>query len=154
MLLFSYSFPFLEPVRSCFPTNRTLHGKVITASPSCEAFQLNSTSVKYCTCDSDLCNGHLYDYRDIRVKRDKTEVPNDFMFPFEERTDGQTLSVDSLKRSVKCYSCGSLFNRDTPNCPQFDNQNETQRATCKPGEACLLYEWRKSKTERGKTEKK
>ena len=138
-----------DPVRGCFPINKKLHGKEITSSPSCETFQLNSTSVKYCTCNSDLCNGHLYDYQDIRVKRDKTQVPDDFMFPFEERTDGYTLSSANLNRRVKCYSCGSLFNRESPNCPKFQSENKAQRATCEPGEACLLYEWRKSKTETG-----
>ena len=137
-------------MRGCHPANSTLHGHPVTDQPSCQSFQLGSSSVKYCTCNSDLCNAHLYDYSDIRVKRDKTRFTGHFMFPFEERTDGHTLSASSEQRSIKCFSCGSLFNRDAPSCQDFDNKNETQRATCKPGEVCLLYEWKKSKHETGK----
>ena len=139
-----------EPVRGCQAVNSSLHGHLITDSPSCTSFLLKSSSVSYCTCDSDLCNGHLYDYTDIRVKRDKTRVEQNFMFPFAERSDGGRVSGASQDRRIQCYSCGSLFNRDTPSCTEFDRQNETQRTTCKPGEVCLLYEWTKNKSEKGK----
>merc|ERR1711892_951714 len=73
------------------------------------------------------------------------------MFPFAERSDGDggRVSGGSQDRLIQCYSCGSLFNRDTPSCAEFDRQNETQRTTCKLGEVCLLYECTKNKSEKG-----
>ena len=114
--------------------------------------QSHPSSVQYCTCNTDLCNGHLYDYTDTRVKRHKTRFQDDFFFPFQESGDDPALGTVSQQRHIKCYSCGSLFNREAPSCDKFQYQNESQRATCKPGEVCLLYQWNKNREEKGKIE--
>ena len=54
------------------------------------------------------------------------------------------------QRRLQCYQCGSLFNRDAPDCDKFDPRDPGQLTTCNEGEACMLYTWRKSKTEIGK----
>ena len=40
---------------------------------------------------------------------------------------------------VKCFTCGSLFSTDAPDCDTFDPANPAQRTTCGPDEACLWY---------------
>ena len=40
---------------------------------------------------------------------------------------------------VKCFTCGSLFSTDAPDCDVFDPANPKQRTTCGPNEACLWY---------------
>ena len=47
---------------------------------------------------------------------------------------------------LQCYSCGSLFSTGDE-CPTFNSSDSSQVATCSPGEACLLYTWRKSDSE-------
>ena len=138
-----------EPIRGCFPANLTLHQKKIPKSPSCTRLQLNTSRVEFCACDSDLCNGHLYDYRDIRVKRHR--FAEHFMFPFTSQLEraGHSLSAPKPVKRVSCYSCGSLFNRSAPACPHFEEENPSQRKMCDAGEVCLLYQWRKSKYETG-----
>ena len=48
---------------------------------------------------------------------------------------------------VQCWSCGSLFSTDAPDCDAFNSLDPAQVKTCDPGEACLYYSWRKSATE-------
>ena len=45
---------------------------------------------------------------------------------------------------VECFTCGSLFSTDAPECPQFDPTDPNQRQTCEVGEACLFYSWKKA----------
>ena len=83
---------------------------------------------------------------ETRVKRHRLEVPDNFVFPFQQRLDtgdSKDVSPSPVVRGhgIKCYSCGSLFSRDSPHCPQFDATNVTQRDECLPGEVCLLYRW-------------
>ena len=44
---------------------------------------------------------------------------------------------------LQCYKCGDLFNPDT-----LCHDSNTEIETCEEGEACLLYQWQKSPTER------
>ena len=48
-----------------------------------------------------------------------------------------------------CFSCGSLFKSDAPECRRFDRFNVRQRKRCKSDEACLYYTWKLSDTKRG-----
>ena len=48
---------------------------------------------------------------------------------------------------MQCWSCGSLFSTDAPDCDAFNSLDPAQVKTCDPGEACLYYSWRKSATE-------
>ena len=48
-----------------------------------------------------------------------------------------------------CYSCGSLFNADAPECRKFDRFNARQRKRGREDEACLYYTWKISETKRG-----
>ena len=43
---------------------------------------------------------------------------------------------------LRCYKCGDLFNPDT-----LCDLSNTVTETCQEGEACLLYQWKKSPTE-------
>ena len=91
---------------------------------------------------------------ETRVKRHRLEVPDNFLFPFQQRLlagadEGVRSAVVRGGHGIKCYSCGSLFSRDAPHCPQFDVSNQTQREECLPGEVCLLYRWNKSKHSMG-----
>ena len=56
---------------------------------------------------------------------------------------------EGRQKRLKCFSCGSLFNRDSPPCAQFDPADREQVMTCNEGEACMLYTWNKSRTEIG-----
>ena len=47
---------------------------------------------------------------------------------------------------LRCYSCGNLFNPNTT-CDQGIADNNLQVQTCESGEACLLYQWKKSARE-------
>ena len=156
-----------EPIRGCFPVNETLHNSAVTPVPNCSSIKLstagsNGAAVNYCSCNTDLCNVDLYNFSefnvqleetsDSRVKRHKVVVPENFVFPFQQRleSDPTSASVNIRGGGVKCYSCGSLFSRDTPHCPEFDPSNVTQQDTCLPGEVCLLYQWNKSKHQMGR----
>jgi len=48
---------------------------------------------------------------------------------------------------VQCYTCGSLYSTDAPDCPQFDPKDPAQSKECDIGEACLYYSWRTSNTD-------
>ena len=136
----------LQPSAVLQPSISQPQSSTVELQPRIE--EAKPSTIQYCTCNTDLCNGHLYDYTDTRVKRHRTRYHEDnFLFPFQESLDEHAVSQ---QRHIKCYSCGSLFNRDAPSCDKFDHQNETQRATCKPGEVCLLYQWRKNREEKGK----
>ena len=52
-----------------------------------------------------------------------------------------------------CFSCGSLFKSDAPECRKFDRFNVSQRKRCKKDEACLYYTWKLSDTKRGQCTK-
>ena len=97
----------------------------------------------------------------------------DFIFPFDNTTGRQVITLGTRQhnedgggfvevgggrhlartgrqRRVQCYQCGSLFNRNTPRCDEFNPLDRSQLTYCNEGEACLLYTWRKSATEIGK----
>ena len=146
--------PGLEPSRGCFPVNETLFGARVAPAPSCSQVRLSAdTAVRYCSCDTDLCNVNLYNFSEFsllsmeetRVKRHRVDVPDSFMFPFEENTNTElsifSESDDPSVRGVKCYDCGSLFSHASPHCPEFDAGNATQQRRCQPGQVCLLYQW-------------
>ena len=66
---------------------------------------------------------------------------------------GNSLFLDSDKnsndnKSLRCYSCGSLLSPDK-NCTQFNSSDPAQVQTCSADEACLMYTWFKSSTEKG-----
>ena len=48
---------------------------------------------------------------------------------------------------VRCYTCGSLYSTDAPNCPVFNAKDSSQSKECDVGEACLYYSWRTSDTD-------
>ena len=50
---------------------------------------------------------------------------------------------------VECFTCGSLFSTEGPDCPQFDSSDPAQRKTCQLGEACLYYSWQKAENDFG-----
>ena len=150
----SYSLsPSQEPIRGCHHPNTSLHGLTVTRDPSCTSVRLSpgssSTTRKFCSCNTELCNLNLYEYSDYtRVKRHPANVRQNFIFPFQPQSESE--SGSSLETSgVRCYSCGSLFSRDAPHCPQFDREDLGQRDVCQPGEVCLLYQWKKSKHQMG-----
>ena len=160
----------LEPVRGCYPQNQTLPGLVKRLAPSvsCQLEPAGPSPVKYCLCNTDNCNNietvpgkdHVYHSLSMRDK--------DFFFPFDNTTRSIVtlgtrrnngivalggaagpLPRSGRQRRVQCYQCGSLFNRDGPRCDKFNPADQSQITYCSEGEACLLYTWRKSKTEIG-----
>ncbi|XP_023348017.1 uncharacterized protein LOC111716763 isoform X2 [Eurytemora carolleeae] len=142
-----------EPVRGCYPLNRTLPGlvKVLQPSPTCILEPEGAGPVKYCMCDQDNCNDVEYNVYLERARDLFTNLSmraQDFIFPFDNSSRVSRSRVGKQTR-LQCYTCGSLFNRDSPACDRFDPQNPGQLTTCNDGEACLLYTWRKSKTELG-----
>ena len=48
---------------------------------------------------------------------------------------------------VQCFTCGSLFNTDAPDCFAFNVNDKAQMKTCDAGEACLWYSYQKSDEE-------
>ena len=79
------------------------------------------------------------------TQRTTTSVRPD---PTTARTVNAILVEDLTPRVVKCWSCGSLFSTDAPDCEAFNSRDPSQMKTCSQGEACLYYSWRKSATER------
>ena len=104
------------------------------------------SQARFCSCNTELCNLNLYNYSDYsRVKRHRADSRQNFVFPFQPQSESELVvgGGELETRGVRCYSCGSLFSRDVPHCPQFSRENITQRQTCDQGEVCLLYQWRK-----------
>ena len=66
-------------MRGCHPTNLTVGGSALSTTPACARLE---GGARYCSCHSHLCNAHLHDYSELRVKR---LVPgrNAFQFPFQ-----------------------------------------------------------------------
>jgi hypothetical protein len=61
-------------------------------------------------------------------------------------------TTTTTTEGLECYSCGSLFNYNAPECAAFDAFNSKQRQRCEPGEACLFYTWKITDTENGEPE--
>ena len=105
--------------------------------------------MKYCMCSTRLCNDVEYDpSADTAALSMRAQ---DFIFPFDNssRVGGQEPRTGKQRR-LQCYTCGSLFNRASPACDRFDPNAPGQLTTCNQGEACMLYTWRKSRTEIGR----
>ena len=49
---------------------------------------------------------------------------------------------------VNCFTCGSLFSTDAPDCGFFNVSDVAQRKTCEAGEVCLWYSYLKAANER------
>ena len=61
-----------------------------------------------------------------------------------EETTTTTRRPRPRNQRVKCFTCGSLFNSDAPDCNAFNVQDQSQQTLCKVGEACLWYSYQKS----------
>ena len=106
--------------------------------------------VSACICTTTGCNAE--DYQPPHPRVVTSREPKNFIFPFANSSAvavAKPLARGGRQAGLKCFSCGSLFNRDSPQCGQFDPDNEQQVMTCNEGEACMLYTWKKSKTEIG-----
>ena len=49
---------------------------------------------------------------------------------------------------VNCFTCGSLFTTDAPDCGSFNASDSSQRKTCDSGEVCLWYSYLKAENDR------
>ena len=58
-------------------------------------------------------------------------------------------SFESNQQKLECYSCGSLLFPDKQ-CKIFNTSDPLQTQTCLDDEACLMYSWKKSNSDRGK----
>ena len=140
----------------CFPVNSSLPSlgpAPLLSSPVCE--MQTSGTVSACMCTTSFCNDDGFRLQEskleLRIPRDaESREPKNFIFPFaNSSTAAMPGSRGGRQRRLKCYSCGSLFNRDSPHCAVFDPNSEDQVMTCQEGEACMLYTWKKSRTEIG-----
>ena len=116
-----------------------------------------SNPVKFCVCNTNLCNSHTNPARSLRARQLFAQSMRslDFIFPFDNSSrvsisrSGVSASADDYgrenaadgaqpqrarggkQRRLQCYTCGSLFNRDTPPCEKFDPTNSSQITTCR-----------------------
>ena len=143
-------------VQGCFSVNSSLpyFGPApLVPSPLC--IMQDADSVSACMCTTSGCNGGNYRIKrptpKLRIPRDaESREPKNFIFPFaNSSTVTKTESREGRQKRLKCFSCGSLFNRDSPPCARFDPADQAQVMTCNEGEACMLYTWNKSRTEIG-----
>ena len=150
------SFNVAAPIRGCFPLNSSLpllSPAPILSSPVCVLQDAGPVSA--CMCTTTGCNDEGIPFRksnqQSRKPRDvASREPKNLIFPFaNSSTVAKPVPREGRQSGLKCFSCGSLFNRDSPQCGQFDPDNEQQVMTCNEGEACMLYTWKKSKTEIG-----
>ena len=49
---------------------------------------------------------------------------------------------------INCFTCGSLFTTDAPDCGTFNASDSLQRKTCDAGEVCLWYSYLKAANDR------
>ena len=96
--------------------------------------------MKYCMCNTNACNSLDVSINSLSMRS------QDFIFPFD---NSSRVARVGKQRRLQCYTCGSLFNRDSPACAAFNPADPAQITTCNEGEACMLYTWRKSRTEIG-----
>ena len=98
-------------------------------------------------CSTPGCNGDTSLGTLPRIAR---RQPRNFKFPFSNSSLArQPRTRTGRQRRLQCWSCGSLFNRDTARCDKFTMDREEQVMSCGEGEACMLYTWMKSKSEIG-----
>ena len=144
-------------MRGCWPAHLPLPllgPAPALVSPVCELTE--TEHVAACLCDTRGCNGPA---------RPRPRQPKQLRFPETRRQQQQPGA------GLKCFSCGSLFNSSSPQCdqvteppkncmknivntntdpvPQFNPEDNGQVARCAPGQACMLYTWKKSSTEIG-----
>jgi len=109
--------------------------------------------------NKDMEKSH-FDQRSNKLKSEKaskkfnpTSDVNKLVEPINGTLGSANITVTSKVKNetdsmlTKCYSCGSLFSSDTSDCKSFDENDKSQKVTCKYGDACLLYAWKISKTE-------
>ena len=65
-------------------------------------------------------------------------------FPIKKYQNSKQICFAGLR----CFSCGSLLDPNRQ-CDAFNPKDVTQVQTCGHDEACLLYTWKKSNTEKG-----
>ena len=128
----------------CHHPARSLAGLTVSAVPACRS--VPDSQARFCSCNTELCNLNLYNYSDYsRVKRHRADSRQNFVFPFQPQSESELVvgGGELETRGVRCYSCGSLFSRDVPHCPQFSRENITQRQTC--DQASVLHShWSRS----------
>ena len=97
----------VEPVRGCWPASKPL--PLVSSSPSLVSpvCELQETShVSACLCDTSLCN----------APRVLARQPKQIVFPSENSQRNRNGRQSSA--GLKCFSCGSLFNRSSPQCDE------------------------------------
>jgi hypothetical protein len=110
-------------------------------------------------CNTNLCNSNSNPAHSVRARQLFAQSMRslDFIFPFDNssRVSSSRIAVSSSaddddftsenaasgvqpqrarggkQRRLQCYTCGSLFNRDTPPCEKFDPTNSSQITTCR-----------------------
>ena len=96
------------PVRGCHPAQQPLPllgPDLPLISPVCE---LQETSlVSACLCDTKECNAPE------RSRAQLARRPKQIVFPAETQQAGR---LGRQTEGLKCFSCGSLFNRSSPAC--------------------------------------
>ena len=84
------------------------------------------------------------------------EVPRSLGAGFRVELDDNSLFFDKDKngnidkdlQQLRCYSCGSLLSADKT-CTRFNSSDPSQIQNCNSDEACLMYSWNKSQTQKG-----
>jgi hypothetical protein len=119
-----------------------------------------SSPVKFCVCNTNLCNSNTNRVHSVRARQLLAQSMRslDFIFPFDnssrvsssssgpaqltgsadaDATEDAAISGvqqrarGGKQRRLQCFTCGSLFNRDTPPCDKFDPTNTSQITTCR-----------------------
>ena len=148
-------------MRGCWPAHLPLPllgPAPALVSPVCELTE--TEHVAACLCDTRGCNGPRGAQQ---LARPRPRQPKQLRFP-------ETRRQQQPGAGLKCFSCGSLFNSSSPQCDQvtdtknifdaepnltthplaqFNPEDNGQVARCAPGQACMLYTWKKSSTEIG-----
>ena len=81
-----------------------------------------------------------------------TSSPNfdRYLSTFRSTTTIATTSTTERRRPeprrdrVNCFTCGSLFTTDAPDCGTFNASDSSQRKTCDSGDVCLWYSYLES----------
>jgi len=159
-------------VRECL-SRSVLIGPVqspLTVTSTCNPRDISESSlsrVNGCLCDTDLCNGYVGADRNLPspsrqigttrspIRTTKTTTQKSRELPETPRrgssgsknSNRSLKNVDNGRPGLQCYSCGSLLNPDKE-CDKFDATNSTQSQTCLKGEACLMYTWSKSSSQK------
>lgn len=94
------------------------------------------------------CLGSAFETRVCNSQRCPVTTTTTTTTTTQTTTTTERRRPEPRRNRVNCFTCGSLFTTDAPDCGFFNSSDVSQRKTCDAGEVCLWYSYLKAANER------